>query len=222
MKAFRGWAQGYNAQTAVNEHQIALAAEITTETIDFGQLAPMLNATTRERDSAGVGHRPAVVLADAGYWNEQHMDDTTAEHGLRVLIPPDSSRRKGERPGWSARYSFMRRVLDTDAGSRLYRQRKSTVEPVFAHTKHNRHIDRFHRRGRTAVRTEWRLILMTHNSPSSTTTCTSPPQPPEAAKPARRRFSQPSITELPRGFCDGLTNLRPPRRAESAFAPLLL
>ena len=38
-----------------------------------------------------------------------------------------------------------------------------TVEPVFAHTKHNRHINRFHRRGRTAVRTEWRLILMTHN-----------------------------------------------------------
>lgn len=25
MKAFRGWVQGYNAQTAVNENQIALA-----------------------------------------------------------------------------------------------------------------------------------------------------------------------------------------------------
>jgi len=42
MKAFRGWVQGYNAQTAVNEHQIALAAEITVETIDFGQLRPMI------------------------------------------------------------------------------------------------------------------------------------------------------------------------------------
>jgi transposase len=164
MKAFRGWVQGYNAQTAVNEQHIALAAEITTETIDFGQLAPMVTATARELDAAGVQQRPGVVLADAGYWNEQHMDDMTADHGLRVLIPPDSSRRKGERPGWTGgRYSYMRQVLSSDGGSRLYRQRKSTIEPVFAHTKHNRHIHRFHRRGRSAVRTEWRLILMTHN-----------------------------------------------------------
>ena len=57
----------------------------------------------------------------------------------------------------------MRRVLASDTGKALYRKRKHTVEPVFADTKHNRHINRFHRRGRSAVRTEWRLILMTHN-----------------------------------------------------------
>jgi hypothetical protein len=34
---------------------------------------------------------------------------------------------------------------------------------VFAHTKHNRRITRFMRRGRTAVRTEWRLLMATHN-----------------------------------------------------------
>jgi hypothetical protein len=164
MKAFRGWVQGYNAQTAVNEHQIALAGEITVETIDFGQLRPMITATHRELTQAGVIDLPPVALADAGYWNEQHMDDVTAEHGISVLIPPDSSRRTGPRPGWTGRRpSFMRRVLDSDLGSGLYRQRKQTVEPVFAHTKHNRHINRFHRRGRTADRTEWRLILMTHN-----------------------------------------------------------
>jgi hypothetical protein len=37
------------------------------------------------------------------------------------------------------------------------------IEPVFAHTKHNRTITRFHRRGRIAVRTEWRLLMATHN-----------------------------------------------------------
>ena len=37
------------------------------------------------------------------------------------------------------------------------------IEPVFAHTKHNRTITRFHRRGRKAVRTEWRLLMATHN-----------------------------------------------------------
>lgn len=67
--------QGYNVQTAVNENQIALAGEITVETIDFGQLSPMTDATVRELEAAGVSDRPSVVLADAGYWNEQHMDD---------------------------------------------------------------------------------------------------------------------------------------------------
>jgi hypothetical protein len=57
----------------------------------------------------------------------------------------------------------MRNVLATDYGGGLCRRRKAIVEPVFAQTKHNRRIDRFQRRGRSAVRTEWRLITATHN-----------------------------------------------------------
>jgi hypothetical protein len=34
---------------------------------------------------------------------------------------------------------------------------------VFGHTKHNRQIYRFNHRGRRAVRTEWRLVLISHN-----------------------------------------------------------
>jgi len=37
------------------------------------------------------------------------------------------------------------------------------IEPVFGHTKFNRRIDRFQRRGRAATRSEWRLITATHN-----------------------------------------------------------
>jgi hypothetical protein len=37
------------------------------------------------------------------------------------------------------------------------------IEPVFGHTKFNRKIDRFQRRGRAACRSEWRLITATHN-----------------------------------------------------------
>jgi hypothetical protein len=57
----------------------------------------------------------------------------------------------------------MRRVLNTELGDALYRKRKQTVEPVIGHTKHNRKFARFHRRARKAVRTEWRLVMMTHN-----------------------------------------------------------
>lgn len=92
------------------------------------------------------------------------MDDVTAGHGIQVLIPPDSGKRKGERPGWTGgRYSFMRRVLATDLGKQLYRKRQRSIEPVYGNTKHNRKIYRFNHRGRRAVRTEWRLVMMTHN-----------------------------------------------------------
>ena len=57
----------------------------------------------------------------------------------------------------------MRTVLATDHGRELYKKRKQMTEPVFGHTKHNRGVTRFHRRGRSAVRTEWRLLMATHN-----------------------------------------------------------
>lgn len=37
------------------------------------------------------------------------------------------------------------------------------IEPVFADIKQNRRAGRFKRRGRAAVRSEWRLIAATHN-----------------------------------------------------------
>jgi Transposase DDE domain len=37
------------------------------------------------------------------------------------------------------------------------------IEPVFGNTKFNRGIDCLQRRGRSAVRSEWRLITATHN-----------------------------------------------------------
>ena len=37
------------------------------------------------------------------------------------------------------------------------------IEAVFGQTKHNRGMGQFRRRGKSAVRTEWRLIAATHN-----------------------------------------------------------
>ena len=164
MKGNRRYIQGYNAQAVVTEQQIVIAAEITTKPNDFAQLGPMIDTALNELDQAGVTVNPDVVVADAQYWNEQGMDHLTAEHGLQVLIPPDGGKREGERPGWSGgRYSFMRQALDTELGKQLYRKRQQSIEPVFGHTKHNRKIYRFNYRGRSLVRTEWRLAMLTHN-----------------------------------------------------------
>ena len=55
------------------------------------------------------------------------------------------------------------RVLASDLGKAIYGKRQKSIEPVFGHTKHNRKIYRFNYRGRSLVRTEWRLAMLTHN-----------------------------------------------------------
>jgi hypothetical protein len=154
--------QGYNAQMVVNDRQIVLAAEVTTESPDFGHLEPMVRATQRELRAIELGD-PEVVLADAGYWHQCQIEHIASE-GMTVLVPPDGGLRKGARPGWTGGlYDYMRRVLATPEGRALYRQRQITIEPVFGQIKFNRAIRRFQRRGRSACRSEWRLIAASHN-----------------------------------------------------------
>jgi transposase len=154
--------QGYNAQAAVNEQQIMVAAEMTVESPDFGHLEPMVDAAERELERAGAGS-PGVVIADAGYWHKRQMENVVGR-GIQVLIPPDSGLRTSARPGWDGGlYAFMRRVLSTDHAKALYRKRHATVEPVFGQMKFNRRLDRFLRRGRSAARSEWRLFGASHN-----------------------------------------------------------
>ena len=155
--------QGYNAQAAVNERQIIVAAEITIDSPDFGHLEPMVDAVERELAAAGVTESPRTVLADPGYWHKQQMENIVSR-GMQVLIPPDSGLRTNPRPGWDkGLYAFMRLVLSTELGQTLYRKRMATIEPVFGQIKFNRGLDRFQRRGRSAVRSEWRLAAATHN-----------------------------------------------------------
>ena len=55
----------------------------------------------------------------------------------------------------------MRTVLKSDNGRERYAKRKQTVEPLYGDTNPNKGF--IHRRGRTKVRTEFRLLMMTHN-----------------------------------------------------------
>ena len=155
--------QAYNAQAAVNERHIILAAEVTVDAADFGHLEPVLNATLEHLRRHGVTEQPGAVVADAGYWHTRQIEQVT-ERGLDVLVPPDGGMREGNRPGWeNGLYELMRRKLKTERGHKLYKQRKITIEPVYGQIKYNRRIDHFMRRGRSAARSEWRLVAATHN-----------------------------------------------------------
>jgi hypothetical protein len=159
-----GFVQGYNAQAAVNEQHIVLAAEVTNTSTDFSQLRPLVDAVLGELERAGIPKLPEAIAADAGYWNEQHMDQVVADRHIPVLVAPDRGSRETPRR-WlnSGRASWMRAVLSSDHGHERYAKRRQTVEPLFGDTKHNKGFTRFHRRGRMKVRTEFRLLMMAHN-----------------------------------------------------------
>jgi Transposase DDE domain len=103
-----------------------------------------------------------VVLADAGYWSNGHID-ALRERGIVPLVAPDTTRGRPRKTRLGGPYNFMRRVLASERGGTLYSQRQWMVEPVFAQIKTIRRIDRFKRRGLAAARSEWRLIAATHN-----------------------------------------------------------
>jgi ABC-type hemin transport system substrate-binding protein len=90
MKFGRNFIPAYNAQAAVTGEQIIVAAEITTEGGDFEQLEPSVTATERELSAAGVTERPDVVVADAGYWSNDHIDALRAR-GVTPIVAPDTT-----------------------------------------------------------------------------------------------------------------------------------
>ena len=153
VKAFRGHVQGYNAQAVGHSSSRSSSprrcASTRRTSVTSDRWSPPLVPNYNGRASPNL---VAVVLADAGYWHFQQMDELAAD-GISVLIPPDATKRKTPRPGWDGgRYAWMRRLLATELGRERYSKRHQTIEPVFGQIKYNRRIDRFQRRGRTAAR----------------------------------------------------------------------
>ena len=153
--------QGYNAQLAVNEQQVVVAAELTCDSPDFGHLEPMVRATRRELRGVDLGD-PSVVFADAGYWHQRQIET------IATTASKCSSRRTPACAGARAPVGAAASTTSCDACSRPRRPRAlpptpGTLEPVFGQLKFNRDFRRFQRRGRAACRSEWRLIAATHN-----------------------------------------------------------
>ena len=165
-----GFVQGYNAQAVVAEGQLIVAAELSTDSPDGRLLEPMVGAARAELAAVGLEEAPAVVIADAGYWNVPQIERVLAA-GSDVLVSPASAAtidappapRKPRAKRMEGRCLEMHGKLSTPAGRELYARRKQLVEPVFAQTKVIRGADRFQRRGLAACRSEWRLIAATHN-----------------------------------------------------------
>ncbi len=153
--------QGFNAQAAVCEGQLIVAADLTNEPNDTRLLEPMASAVL-ERNGA---EQTPTILADTGYWNSAQIK-ALRKRGLQVIVATsaprkDRNRKHGRRLGPEA--ERIDRLLATDEGAALYARRKQIVEPVFGQIKHLRGLRRLSRRGLGACRAEWKLIAATHN-----------------------------------------------------------
>ena len=173
MKTRRGYVQGYNAQAAATADQIIVAAEVTAEENDVGQLHPMLAATASELRAAGVEEPVKAVLVDAGYCSEENLATADPEGPeLFVATRKDWKQReqmrqapspRGRIPGHLGHRERMDRKLLTRRGRRLYKKRSQIIEPVFGQTKTCRGINRFQQRGLANCQSEWKVICGTHN-----------------------------------------------------------
>jgi transposase len=165
-KTSDGFIQGYNAQIAVDATaQVIVAQHVTAASPDAEQLQPVVAAVV-----SGLRQRPAVVLADAGYWSEANVV-ALQQRGIEPLIAtgrrkhsdPTPAAPRGRPPARLTLKQRMARTLATLRGRALYARRKAIVEPPFGHIKHARGFRQFLRRGRQAVGEEWALICTSHN-----------------------------------------------------------
>ena len=86
LRARNRFVQGYNAQAAVSEDQVVVAAEITNAANDSTQLVPMINAA--RRNLAVAGSQPAgTFVADAGYWSAENLSGVVDAEVLVVPMP---------------------------------------------------------------------------------------------------------------------------------------
>ena len=170
MKTKDGFVQGYNAQATANEEQVVVAAEVTDEHNDMGQLHPMIEATDRSLDDAGITERPEKMLADAGYASEDNLarlddDDPDCYIATRNMNknPEPRNGRRGPLRTDATLVEKMDRKVSTELGRAIYKQRQHIIEPVFGQTKDARAARRFMRRGKAAAQSEWKLLMGTHN-----------------------------------------------------------
>ncbi len=166
----KGWDQCGNAQVAVNEQQIILAAEVTDEANDKRQVKPMVEQLKRNLVAAGVAEPVKEMVADSGFYSEANVeclegegiDPYIATERLKhhEQIPPSP---RGRCPKGMTVKQRMARKLRTKRGRRRYARRKAMVEPVFGQVKQGRGFRQFLLRGLKQMRAEWRLICLTHN-----------------------------------------------------------
>jgi hypothetical protein len=159
-RAGGGFDASYNAQTAVDdEAHIIVAAELTNNASDAGELPTMLNAV---KDNLGA--LPEQALADTGYKAEA-VFEALAGSGCDLVVALGREGKQALRfdPERSPYTAAMAAKLQTDKGKAAYRRRKWIAEPPNGWIKNVLGFRQFSLRGLHRVRAEWKLVCLALN-----------------------------------------------------------
>lgn len=171
----KGWEYCGNAQVSVDAaSQIIVACDVTAESNDKQQAAPMAQRTMAHLGQAGIA-RPTDATGtvqkipatyDSGDYSEaaaiaveQEGFDPYMATGRQQHHTPEA---EVPEPPVTATDRMAAKV-QTPEGRALYARRKVIVEPVFGQIKEARGFRRFLLRGLDNIRGEWRLVCLTHN-----------------------------------------------------------
>ncbi len=140
LRARNRFVQGYNAQAAVSEDHIVVAAELTNAANDSTQLIPMIDAARQnlaEVETPEVG----VFVADAGYWSAENLSQLGDVDLLVAPMPATSGIIDPTDPRRKQREAVIERV---DAGELTITQ--AAKEMGVSHTWARKLVND-HRRG---------------------------------------------------------------------------
>ncbi len=165
-----GFDQCYNGQVAVDTDSLLIVGAFVTQAgNDVGQITPMLDVLTTQREQIGM---PVQLLADTGYFSAANVNACVAS-GIEPLI---AMKRESHHPPVWERFTEpeplaveadavvqMAHKLKTQSGRADYALRKQTVEPVFGIIKHVMKFRQFQVRGLKRVGHEWNLVALAWN-----------------------------------------------------------
>lgn len=173
MPTKNGWIHGYNAQLAVTDDQLILAANLIQQPGDVEAFVPMTRAAETAAEllaqATGAPLAIGVLLADAGYFSVANL--TAAGPPRLIALGKHREQRRAARdnpaagppPPGSSPAQAMDHLLRTPEGSATYKRRAATVEPVNGHLKDRLGLRRFSLRGKEKAQTELTLAAAVAN-----------------------------------------------------------
>ena len=169
MPSADGMIQAYNAQAAIDcKSRILVAAGVSQAPTDVGLLKETVAALSNLDTKIG---NATELLADAGYYSEANLI-VCGDAGIVPYIPRGRERHAGGlrrfvEPAPLAASASVRDAahhrLRTNAGRRIYGERKATIEPAFGIIKAAIGFRQFLLRGIDKVRGEWKIVATAYN-----------------------------------------------------------
>ena len=160
-----GFRPAYNVQFATTvKGKVALAAAVTAEGVDSGQMEPMV-----EKVESLYGERPGAYSVDGGFVDQAAIG-RVEESQTRVYAPvpcADKMTKKGQdpyarRPGDTDAEAAWRERMGTEEGREHYKKRAETAELINAQAR-NHGLRQFMVRGLEKVFSSTLWYALSHN-----------------------------------------------------------